>query len=281
VRAEECVSAAASRLAAASIPHARREARLLVAIALGCDPAQIVADPGAELDVATAGRLDAFVERRLAHEPLSRIRGYREFWSLRFEVSADTLDPRPDSETLIEAALAALPDRTRRYRLLDLGVGTGCLLLALLSELHKSIGFGVDCFSGAVAVARRNAAELGLTARATVVPGEWECGLEPGFDVILANPPYIRTDEIATLMPEVAGFDPRPALDGGADGLAAYRRLAPEIARLLGGDGIAVVELGVGQRAAVSQLMTGVGLVIQGTRHDLSGVERCLVLGRS
>jgi len=268
------------QLAEAGIEQPRREARLLLAAALDCEPGDLIARDDQTLDEPTQQRLQGFVERRLAREPIARIRGHREFWSLRFEITPDTLDPRPDSETLVEAVLANLGDRQRPYRVLDLGVGSGCLLLALLSELPRASGLGIDCSSGAVATARRNAAALGFADRARIELGDWGRALEPGFDIILANPPYINSSIIGDLMPEVRDYEPRLALDGGDDGLDAYRRLAPELAQLLAAQGIAALELGEGQFPAVAELIKGVGLAILGARHDLSGIERCMMIGR-
>jgi release factor glutamine methyltransferase len=271
---------AAARLRASGIENGRREARLLISAALGWDAAQVLGHPEAEIAAAAAQRIDALLARRTAREPVSRILGYREFWSLRFELSADTLDPRPDSETVLEAALAALGDRDRAYSVLDFGTGTGCLLLALLSELPNAAGIGIDCAEGALETARRNAAAHGLGGRARFALGNWGDGISGQWDVILANPPYIPSCELGGLMPEVARFEPRVALDGGADGLDAYRELAPEIARLLAPTGIAAVEIGAGQASVAAAVMAGAGLVLRAVRHDLSGVDRCLVLGR-
>lgn len=270
----------AAQLSAAGISDARREARLLVAAALGWDAARVLGFPEAEMTAAARRRLDELMARRSAREPISRILGYREFWSLRFELSADTLDPRPDSETLIEAALAALGERERVYRLLDLGTGSGCLLLALLSELPNALGTGVDLSERALETARRNAVALGLMGRAQFMRGNWGDGLVGGWDVMLANPPYIPSHALQTLMPEVARYEPKLALDGGTDGLQAYRALAPEIARLLAPTGIAAVEVGAGQAPAVATIMAGAGLVLRGIRHDLNGMDRCLLLGQ-
>jgi release factor glutamine methyltransferase len=274
------VKEAAEQLSQAGVPDARREGRLLVAAALDWDSASVLGHPEAELTPAAAQRLRGLVGRRSAREPVSRILGYREFWSLRFEVSPDTLDPRPDSETLIEAALAALPDRGRVYRVLDLGTGTGCLLLALLSELPNSLGTGIDLSEGALAAARRNAAGLGLGARAQFARSNWGDSVTGQWDVILANPPYIASDEIERLEPEVARFEPRAALDGGCDGLDAYRVLAPALARLLAPAGVGVIEMGAGQTQMVAAIMAEAGLALCKVRHDLSGVDRCIVLGR-
>jgi release factor glutamine methyltransferase len=271
---------AALRLGAAGISDARREARLLLAAALGWDAARVLGFPEAEMTAAARRRLEELIARRSAREPVSRILGYREFWSLPFELSADTLDPRPDSETLIESALAAVAERERVCRVLDFGTGSGCLLLALLSELPNALGTGVDLSEGALQTARRNAAALGLGGRAQFLRGNWSDGLWGHWDVILANPPYIPSDALQSLMPEVARYEPRLALDGGTDGLEAYRALGPQIARLLAPAGIAAVEVGAGQALAVAAIMRGAGLVLRALRHDLSGVDRCLVLGQ-
>ena len=251
-----------------------------MATALECDPARVLGFPETNLDPLAESRLAALLARRAAREPMARILGYREFWSLRFELSPATLDPRPDSETLIEAALAALPDRARPYRVLDLGSGSGCLLLALLSELPCAWGLGIDRAESAVATARRNAAALGLVGRARFAVGDWAAAIAGEWDVILVNPPYIPASAIAGLMPEVAGHEPRLALEGGIDGLDAYRAVGPQIAGLLAPQGVAAVELGQGQAEAAAGIMMGAGLAIREVRHDLAGVDRCLMLRR-
>ncbi len=277
-RIGDALGAAAQRLAAAGVPEARREARLLVALALGVEPAVVLGYPERVLGTAAERRLEALVARRAAREPFSRLAGRRQFWSLDLEISPDTLDPRPDSETLIEAALALLPDRAAPLRLVDFGTGSGCLLLALLSELPNARGIGVDILPGAVATARRNAAALGLADRAFFVAGSWGQIISGQADVILANPPYIPSIEIETLMPEVARFEPRCALDGGDDGLAAYRDLALETWRLLAPHGIGVFEVGAGQAAAVTSLFAAAGLALRMIKCDLSGTARCIVV---
>ncbi len=278
VTAGEKVSEAARRLAGAGIEQARREARLLVALALGVEPAVVLGYPERELTPATLQRLEALIARRAAREPFSRLAGRRQFWSLDLEISPDTLDPRPDSETLVEAALALLPDRLAPLRLIDFGTGSGCLLLALLSELSNASGIGVDILPGAVATARRNAAALGLADRAFFVAGNWGQIISGRTDVILANPPYIPSIEIDILAPEVAWFEPRCALDGGVDGLVAYRDLAVEARRLLAPEGIALFEVGAGQAAAVTALLAEAGLALRTVKCDLSGTVRCIVV---
>ncbi len=274
------VADATARLAAAGIVEARREARLILALALRVDPAALLGYPEHPVDAEAQARFDHLMARRLKHEPISRLRGSREFWSLDFALSPETLDPRPDSETLIEAALAHLPDRQAPLRVLDFGTGTGCLVLALLHELPQATGLGIDILPRAVETARRNAADLGLGARAAFRVGDWDHGIDGEADVIIANPPYIASDEIASLAPEVATFEPREALDGGPDGLYAFRILAPAIERLLAPRGVACIELGVGQAASVTALVDRSGLTINEIRRDLSGVERCLVATR-
>ncbi len=268
---------AAGNLAAAGVPEAPRDARLLLGHAIGDGPGILVADPGRALSNDQAAGLDALVRRRRRREPMSHILGRREFWSLEFRVTADTLDPRPDSETLIEAALAAIPDRDAGLDILDLGTGTGCLLLALLSELPNASGLGIDISDAALAVAGENAAGLGLAHRAVFRRGDWGRGITGRFDVIVANPPYICRDDIALLQPEIAQFEPTVALDGGVDGLDCYRVLSDDLARLLAPHGFAAVEIGEGQDTEIKRIFLESGLEIRNLRHDLSDIARCLV----
>lgn len=271
-----CLADGACRLSEAGVPDARREARLILAHALGIEPVTILGYP--ERPVDDVGPYQSLIARRAAREPLSHLTGRREFWSLEFEVTPATLDPRADSETLVEAALAAIPDRQTAITILDFGVGTGCLLLALLSERPRATGFGVDIDEDALAVARRNATRLGFLDRVTFVRGDWGGSLAGPFDLIIANPPYVPAGDIASLQPEVAHYEPRRALDGGSDGLAAYRRLGPDIAALLKPGGIAVLEFGLGQGVDVAQLMSAENLILQGFSADLAGHDRCLTL---
>ena len=256
-----------------------REAALVLRAA-GLKPTELIAEPDAPLGAAAA---DArrYGARRAAGEPLSRIVGEREFWGLSFALSPEALDPRPETETIVEAALAALAARRgEALRIVDFGVGSGALLAALLSEFPAARGLGVDLSPGAAAQARANLEALGLAARAEIRVGDWAKEIAGGFDLIVANPPYIPSGEIAGLAREVRDHDPRLALDGGADGLDAYRALAPEIARLLAPAGRFFFEVGAGQAAAVKALATSAGLVDLATHRDLAGIERVVSGGR-
>jgi len=270
---------AGQHLRAAAIESPRLEARLLLAHAIGCRMEDLLRDPRAPVPAVAALGFADLLKRRLGREPMAHLLGAAEFWSLPFAVSPATLVPRPDTESLVEAALDAFPERGTVRRVLDLGTGTGCLLLAALSEFREATGVGVDAVPEAAALARRNAAALGLDGRAGFVVGCWGAALGGGpFDLILSNPPYVEAGAIPGLAPEVALHEPRSALDGGADGLDAYRALLPEIRRLLAPLGRAVVELGLGQRAAVEAIAVGSGLRTLHCRADLGGVDRALVL---
>jgi release factor glutamine methyltransferase len=267
----------AAALAAAGFDEPRRHARRLLEAALGRSTAELFAHPESALAAADEVRVAATLDRMIAHEPLSRIVGKREFWGLEFVLSAETLDPRPESETVVEAVLARLPDRTRAYRFLDLGSGTGCLLLALLSEFPRGIGVGIDVATGAARTARRNAELLGLGTRAHFAVGDWAGAVAGGFDAIVANPPYIATSAIAELPREVRDYDPRRALDGGADGLAAYRAIAVDLPRLLLPGGLFAAEIGWEQAEAAAAILMRSGLAIDGFMPDLAGIVRCVV----
>lgn len=277
----QAIDAVAASLRAAGLQDVRHEARLMLAAVLGCGQEAIVGRPERDLAPPEQERLAALVDRRVKREPLSRIFGMREFWSLPFRVTAATLDPRPDSETLVEAALDLLPDRGAELAILDLGTGTGCLLLALLSELPRARGLGIDCDPDTLAVAAFNARALGLAARAAFAQGDWARGRAGAYHLIVSNPPYVATGELASLPIEVSGFDPPLALDGGDDGLDCFRALAPEAARLLTPDGHLILETGDGQSAAVDGILKNAGLLPCGWRNDLAGRPRCVVARRS
>lgn len=272
--------ALAERFLAAGIDTARLDARLLVAEVLGVAPLKITTYPEMALSPEQAARLEAMAVRRAAREPISHILGRRGFWTLELEVTADTLDPRPDTEALVEAVLGAVADRRAPLAVLDFGTGSGCILLALLAELPRARGLGIDRSEGALAVARRNAETNGLADRAKFRLGDWGRDLDERFDVIVANPPYIPDRDIAGLEPEVARYEPRAALAGGPDGLDCYRVLAPQIATLLAPGGVAGVEFGQGQAVAVAALFNEAGLAVTEIRRDLAGIERCLLATR-
>jgi release factor glutamine methyltransferase len=257
-----------------------REAALVLRAA-GLKPTDLIAEPDAPLGAAAADA-QRYAARRAAGEPLSRIAGEREFWGLTFALSPETLDPRPETETIVEAALAAFAARRgEALRVIEFGVGSGALLAALLTELPAAHGLGVDLSPGAAAQARANLESLGLVARSEIRVGDWGDGLEGPFDLIVANPPYIPSGDIAGLAREVRDHDPRLALDGGADGLDAYRALAPEIARLLAPTGRFFLEVGAGQAQAVARLAAAAGLVDLATHRDLAGIERVVSGGRA
>ena len=269
---------AARRLHAVGIDSARLDSRLLLGAVLNLEPAQLIAHPERALTPTESARFHDLVDRRSRRQPLAQLLGRREFWGLAFRVTPDTLDPRPDSETLVEAALACVSDRSAPLRILDLGTGTGCLLLSLLHELPQARGTGVDCSDAALAVAAANAAGLGLAGRTILRKGNWTEGLDGIFDLIVANPPYIPRAEIDGLMPEVARFEPRLALDGGADGLDAYRAIAKGTVGLLAPHTHLLVEVGDGQGDSVEAVFAAAGYRC-GARHaDLRGHPRCLTL---
>jgi release factor glutamine methyltransferase len=271
------LAAAAARLGAAGVEGAARDARLLLAAALEAGPELPTAHRERVLDGTERARIERLIARRAAREPVSRILGRRGFWSLDFKITPDTLDPRPDSETLIEAVLGRIDEPTTPRHILDLGTGCGCLLLALLSELPGARGLGVDISEAALGVARKNADSLGFGARTRFERRDWAAGLSGPWQVIISNPPYIKEREIEGLAPEVAHHDPKTALDAGPDGLDAYRALLPQAARLLDRGGTLALEVGKGQQDAVEALLVAAGLSPLGWVRDLGGIERCLV----
>jgi release factor glutamine methyltransferase len=250
------------------------DARLLLEAAGPATRAEILADPHRPLGDAAAARLEAFVARRQRREPVSQILGRKAFWTLMLKVGRDVLTPRPETETILDVALAGFAE-ARAFTVLDLGVGSGALLLAILAERPLAKGLGVDVSEEALAVARDNAASLGLAGRAALLRGDWTVGLaEASFDLVVANPPYIPSAEIETLAPEVRDHEPRLALNGGPDGLDAYRRLAPEILYVLKPGGQFVVEVGAGQAPTVETLFAAAGGAELTRRRDLAGHER-------
>ncbi len=267
----------ARRLRYRTIDTPELDARLLVGHALALDHAALTGAAARPLEPAEIARIEALVTRRLAGEPVARILGVKEFWGLRLALSPAVLVPRPETETVVEQALAAVlrdGPRSRPLRIADLGTGSGAIMLALLSELQNAFAVGTDREPAALATARRNAQRLGMAARAAFVTCDFGAALAGGFDVVVTNPPYLRSGEIAALPAEVRDFDPRPALDGGPDGLAAYRAIAADARRLLAPNAHLVAETGKGQDAAVASLFAAAGLRRIGTARDLAGISR-------
>jgi release factor glutamine methyltransferase len=258
------------------------DARALIGHALHLDRARLISESGRTLEAREINAVSGLAARRLKREPVSRILGRREFWDLTLEVSPDVLVPRPETETVVEAALDFVARGGRRMaalRILDIGTGSGALLLALLQELPNASGVGTDISPAAIAVARGNAERNGLAARCAFVVCNIAGGVTGPFDLIVSNPPYIAHKEVATLMPEVRDYDPALALDGGADGLDAYRAIARAAPQLLAAGGRLIVELGIGQEPAVAALFTQAGLIVSPARADLEGIPRALSAG--
>ena len=277
----DAINMAVASLAGAGVPQPRLEARLLVQAALEVGPETVFGYPERDMPAGPLGHFQGMLAARLERRPMAHILGEREFWSLPIKVTPATLVPRPDSETVVETVLQRLPGRAAPLRILDLGTGGGCLLLALLSELGQARGLGIDRSGAALAVARENAIRLGLDGRASFATGDWLGGVAGVFDVVVANPPYIPDADIDGLEPEVARFEPRPALAGGRDGLDAYRALLPGLCGHLARGGFAVLEHGLGQADEIIALAArAAGLAVIGAARDLGGHRRCLVLGR-
>ena len=299
----EFLSAAIDRLKAAGIDNPGLDARLLFGYALGLDRAQLLSQSQRILTDDEAAILDALIVRRGKYEPVARIIGKREFWDLQFGLNEATLEPRPDSEILIEAVLSSFrrkPEssgerprvkessaaaaatldsgfrRNDEIKILDLGTGTGCLLLSLLHEWKDATGVGIDIAPRAVEQATQNAVALRLNNRATFRVGNWLEGITDKFDVIISNPPYIAADVIPVLMPEVRNHDPIHALDGGEDGLTAYRFLIPQLKDFLNPQGVMAFEVGIGQARQIADLFRQGGFTNIEIHKDLGGIERCV-----
>lgn len=264
------------RLGAAGIDTPDLDARLLIQYALGLVREDFFLRSAEPLSEDQQALIEAVIRRREAREPVGRILGHREFWSIDLALNADTLEPRPDTETVVEAVLAEVTDHGAGLHLLDLGTGTGCILLSLLAELEQARGLGIDLSPQAVAAATANAERNGLSGRARFQTGDWGNGLTRRFDVVVSNPPYIPTRDIEELSPEVRLHDPVRALDGGDDGLHCYRIIARQLPDLLAPGGLAVLEVGIGQAPDVAELLAAAGLAVIGITHDLGGVERCV-----
>lgn len=278
---------AIAQLTAAGCDSPRREAQMLWEHVLseGGNSPPADAPPtlarlvllGWESSSECLARFEQLLARRLAREPMSQILGHKPFWSLDFFVNKHTLTPRPDSETVVEAALSLVSDKNSPLRLLDLGTGSGCLLLSLLHELPFATGIGIDASAEALKVATHNATHLQLSHRAEFRQAHWAQGLNETFDMVISNPPYIPLADLASLMPEVRDFEPHSALFAGADGLDDYREILADMPRLLNKNGHAVLELGIHQAEAVQAIGESHGLTFISTQSDLNGIERAII----
>jgi release factor glutamine methyltransferase len=277
--AEVARRALAKRFNAAGLDSAELDARMLMGAALKLDLSGLIASASRRVTATEAREIETFAHRRVHGEPVARILGQKEFWGLPLQLSAATLVPRPDTETVVELALETLRARPagRALRMADIGTGSGAILLALLHELPDAIGVGTDISLSALQTARRNAADLDLAPRTLFVACDYAAALSGAFDLIVSNPPYIRSSEIAGLATEVREHDPRLALDGGTDGLDAYRALIPQAERLLQAGGALVVEAGRGRSGDVETLMTAAGLTVEHPpKTDLAGILRAV-----
>lgn len=273
----DILRAAADELRRADVADALSDARILASAAFGLSREDILREPHREIGPGSRSAFDEMIRRRCDREPVGRILGRREFRSLEFGLGPDTLEPRPDSETIVAAAVDYGKRIPGPVRVLDVGTGTGCLLLAVLNELPGSRGVGVDIAEGAIRIARRNAEDLGFSERAEFVRANWTDGVDGVFDVVVSNPPYIETAEIATLAPEVSRHDPARALDGGADGLDAYRALSDRLGGYLAAGGVIVLETGSTQHDAVARIFTENGFRLLESLADFGGRPRGLV----
>lgn len=266
-------------LSASGIADSMADARLLVCAAFGMNKLDLALRPDAPVDAAQRDRLNAMAQRRLRREPVTRILGARGFWSLDLDVHPNVLDPRPDTEIVIEASLEALgPRRGEPLRILDIGTGSGALMAALLTELPQATGWAIDISPDAVAAARGNLTRLGLDHRTHVSLQGWADPLPHAFDLVVSNPPYIETAAIAALDPEVRNHDPHLALDGGPDGLDAYRELAARRKGWACPGGLMAVEIGASQAEAVKALFEAAGARVMALHRDYAGLDRALVV---
>ncbi|WP_404421596.1 peptide chain release factor N(5)-glutamine methyltransferase [Thalassospira australica] len=271
---------AVAALRDAGIENARMDARILLSDAAGVDGSRIAAWPEDTVTMDKAKTFRSMVARRLKHEPVSRILGQRDFWRHSFRLSPETLDPRPDSETIVELALDWLED-ANAPTVLDFGTGTGCLLLSIIGDLQKASGLGIDISEGAVTCARENANRLGLADQVEFRVSDWDSAItdaerKAGFDLIVSNPPYITQADMEKLSPEVRQYDPRLALTDEGDGLGAYRILSQVAFSLVKPAGFVIFEIGQGQEKDVSRLLVEAGFVGIEYREDLGGIVRCV-----
>ena len=280
MQVKDLLSDLTERFERAGLDEARADARLLISFGIKKQPVFLRMNPDFEIEPDDLAKIKAFAERRLKREPVSKIIQTRGFWRLDFKVTTDVLDPRPDSETLIEEALKIFTDKLAPLKILDLGTGSGCLAQALLCEYVNATATGLDSSEKALAVASENALTNGMKGRFSTVFADWNGdGWENGlgtFDLIIANPPYVAEKERATLAPEVVDYDPAQALFAGDDGLDAYRKIAPALPRLLKQGGVFITEFGKGQEEDVRRIVCSNGLIFKSFGVDLGGIVRCL-----
>jgi release factor glutamine methyltransferase len=271
---------AAQKFRAAAIESAEADARALLVHATGLEAAKLLSADRDEASQTAIEEFERAIARRISGEPVARIIGKREFWSLSFALGSETLVPRPETETIVEAALEQIGDKRRQLAVLDLGTGSGAILAALLTELPNARGVAIDRSEAALAIARANLEGLSLHDRVTYVCGDWATALAGTFDLIVSNPPYVTSAELALLSPEVREHDPALALDGGLDGLDAYRAIVNQIEDRLAANGVAVLELGIGQEADVAALVHASDrlAIKEQARRDLAGIPRALVI---
>jgi len=265
------------RLEAAGVDTPVLDARLLLEAGAGVSRLEIVTDPRREMSDAQVDAVNALTKRREAREPVSHIVGHKHFWTLDLDVNADVLTPRPETEFVVEAGLQATLPANAAHRILDLGAGSGAIILALLKDRPNATGVAVDISERALDVVRKNAVKLGVADRLEIRQNDWAKDLDERFDLVVSNPPYIRTSDIEGLAPEVSRFEPHLALDGGEDGFVAYRIIAAALPRLLKAGGTFALEVGLGQAEGVKALVEAEGLIAEEPRRDLAGIPRVVV----
>ena len=278
----EALQLIAQTFRAAGIDDADADARVLIGHALHLDRARLISQSDRVLEAREVNAISGLAARRLKREPVSRILGRKEFWSLALAITSDVLVPRPETETVVEGALDFVVRnglRMEKLRILDIGTGSGALLVALLNELPNATGIGTDISRAALEAAQINVAQFGFESRSSLIACDMAAGVQGQFDLVVSNPPYIARGEIASLAPEVRDYDPMMALDGGDDGLTAYRSISADAKRILAQGGRLFVEMGAGQEPAVRELFTNAGLVVGIARNDLAGTPRVLGAG--
>ncbi len=277
MRISDVVRDAVIRLEAAGVPNAYFDARLIASWALGINKEDLLREPEWFLSPDVLKVFNENIRRRVDREPISRIFGQREFRSLEFLVDPHVLDPRPDSEIVVETAIDLAQRTAGSVKVLDIGTGSGCLLLAILDALPDAYGVGIDIDGAAIQNGTTNARRLGFLERSKFIQSVWTEGVDEKFDIIISNPPYVRTQDIEKLAPEVAVYDPRCALDGGPDGLNAYREIACRLSLNMLNGSFVVVEIGMGQKKNVTRIFNNASFQLREVRQDLSGLDRCLV----